>query len=965
MIKKYISEIIFIIFILFCSVLFTKNYQAITENLSYYNSDQKPFISTAEKDFKAYRKNNNYFLNPEGYISGPFIPLKRGYYFIKITGENLNDSSISLFARNESLSIPLLAQKKEDNEIKIITKTTSLINDFEIKIINQGTKISQIKNIVIYPVSEKIITSSFSLPKEVNVLFSIKDFDEPYSPEIIKYLIKNHRTIKNIDYYPSYIISKKIKQKNSISFISKNDAVNHLKNFDYYYETPNEIIGSFVPLKETSELKLKRKNIIDDQKPYSIDFKNSIDCERCYYDSGTRFILQNGRSFGPHITLNKGPYLIDIKGKNLKDAEFTLLEDYGRKMIPFVVIDINSDEHKQLLFNTENLIDDFEIQIINQSNHIISFNNISVRQISPKEVSIKENLPSQINRVFVYNGTINLDLLMMSVKNHFSVVDISTLPDFVKKLFLYIPNSVSYVSNSSVIGKNLFLYNINNNFFISKRKINGLKEVLFIYNVDFKNNTFLENGYDKNNERFINPQGRSFGPDITLDNGGYFIEIKGENLNSANFTLYSNYGKKEIKYTFSKDSDSGKVLNFISDKKINNFEIEVKNDSNNQIKISQISVHKTNYKSPSLIAKIKKFSLKTVSKIKRFLNKPFNYSFVFKNNYWIENGFDKNNERFINPQGRSFGPDITLKKGFYRVDIKGENLNSANYTLYRNFGKKEILYALSDTNFDDHKILYFVTDKKINNFEIEVKNDSSKVVNISSLSFSKIKNQDIEALQLLPKSVKRIFIMEEEVLDNDIIKTAFKNNIKIYNISQMPDFYKHLCTFIPKSIYQISKESIDEYLKKGVYLYKIKNNLFFSDKKIEGLKPDNKNIKQLFFNYIYDFKENPYIEKGKDKNNIRFLEKGGRSFGPYIELEKGKYRIETEGSNLDKGNFVLYTEIGKNEISYTKDKNNTSKKTVLYFETDKPLKQFEVSVTNEGKNVLSINKIEIKSNSDN
>ena len=134
MIKKYISEIIFIIFILFCSVLFTKNYQAITENLSYYNSDQKPFISTAEKDFKAYRKNNNYFLNPEGYISGPFIPLKRGYYFIKITGENLNDSSISLFARNESLSIPLLAQKKEDNEIKIITKTTSLINDLKLKL---------------------------------------------------------------------------------------------------------------------------------------------------------------------------------------------------------------------------------------------------------------------------------------------------------------------------------------------------------------------------------------------------------------------------------------------------------------------------------------------------------------------------------------------------------------------------------------------------------------------------------------------------------------------------------------------------------------------------------------------------------------------------------------------------------------------------------------------------------------
>ena len=49
-----------------------------------------------------------------------------------------------------------------------------------------------------------------------------------------------------------------------------------------------------------------------------------------------------------------------------------------------------------------------------------------------------------------------------------------------------------------------------------------------------------------------------------------------------------------------------------------------------------------------------------------------------------------------------------------------------------------------------------------------------------------------------------------------------------------------------------------------------------------------------------------YIQERSDnKNGVRYLEKGGKSFGPDITMYKGLYRAEIEGGNLENAVYTI------------------------------------------------------------
>ena len=106
-------------------------------------------------------------------------------------------------------------------------------------------------------------------------------------------------------------------------------------------------------------------------------------------------------------------------------------------------------------------------------------------------------------------------------------------------------------------------------------------------------------------------------------------------------------------------------------------------------------------------------------------------SFVFHDNIYSTNAFDRDGCRIINPEGFSFGPYWKVPEGKYEVTIRGKNLKNLFFSVYY-LGGKERLNVVSDLS-NSKIILKFNLDKRVKDLEIFLKNESISKVELYSL----------------------------------------------------------------------------------------------------------------------------------------------------------------------------------------------------------------------------------------
>lgn len=109
-----------------------------------------------------------------------------------------------------------------------------------------------------------------------------------------------------------------------------------------------------------------------------------------------------------------------------------------------------------------------------------------------------------------------------------------------------------------------------------------------VYNITFYEYGFLENGYDNEGIRHIGKGGISYGPYIELSAGEYTVEITGDNLLQANYFCYcgsENYSLTEVMQTENKV-----IFRFCLPDDVNNFEMSVRNMSEEEITLNKILI---------------------------------------------------------------------------------------------------------------------------------------------------------------------------------------------------------------------------------------------------------------------------------------------------------------------------------------------------------------------------------------
>ena len=108
--------------------------------------------------------------------------------------------------------------------------------------------------------------------------------------------------------------------------------------------------------------------------------------------------------------------------------------------------------------------------------------------------------------------------------------------------------------------------------------------------VSFDWNICVSNGFDKDGVRHLNHGGSSYGPYWHLKEGSYEIEIKGESLEGAEITLYSERGAVNYPFDAVRSGESI-LLRFVLHSDVDNFEIYIKNNERKTLKITSLSVN--------------------------------------------------------------------------------------------------------------------------------------------------------------------------------------------------------------------------------------------------------------------------------------------------------------------------------------------------------------------------------------
>ena len=114
------------------------------------------------------------------------------------------------------------------------------------------------------------------------------------------------------------------------------------------------------------------------------------------------------------------------------------------------------------------------------------------------------------------------------------------------------------------------------------------------YEYDLSNNIWLYYGDDTENGRILYKEGCSYGPYLTLNSGEYGVIVNGDILNNAIFYSTSDYGAFFIPIDEILRTDKTLEYKIHLENFTNNFETLIKNETDNNVIINNITLYKVN-----------------------------------------------------------------------------------------------------------------------------------------------------------------------------------------------------------------------------------------------------------------------------------------------------------------------------------------------------------------------------------
>ena len=987
------------------------------------NSDYPQF--KIEKK-KKYLFENNKFLNngediegvryikPSGQSFGPDITMQKGLYKSVITGENLNKAEFSVKSNNGKKSLSILSQSVTNDKAEIYFLLEKKEKHYELIIEN----LSKTEDVVLTNIETKpVVTDGY-------------------------HIVKIQLNDANKYYFTNEEIEQFIKDNSKFEFINLNEM--NKKFMKLYFKLQNEDVDVIVPVNKIENYKnnslfiyeynkyyyLMSKDNEKELKKYTISakkkylFENNMFLTNGEDIEGVRYIKPSGQSFGPDITMQKGLYKSVITGENLDKAEISVKSNNGKKSLSILSQDITS-EKAEVYFLLENDEKHYELIIENKSKtDDIVLTNIDTKQVKTDKKQIVKIQLNDANKYYFTNEEIEK---FVSEGSTFRFVNLDKIPQMFKKIYFDFQkeNTEIVMPNFRQVdfeeaGKNFYV--LGSRYVIEtkgNRELPKYKD--YVYKFEFKNNQSLRGGHDENGVRYLEPGGRSFGPNNTMQKGFYIIEAEGGNLENAIFTLTSNTGTKQIGI-LSKDIKDGRaVITFLLEETEKNFEFTTENNGDDEMSLSSIVIKKIDNPKPLKTVKIQvddgnnyyfkndeieefvseraefkfvnlneipqwfrkyyflfqknsteiimpedrfadfendgknfyilsdKYIIETSGSLTLPKYKEYVYKFEFKDSQGITGGRDENGVRYIEPGGKSFGPDNTMQKGLYKTVIKGKNLNNALYGITSETGKKQIAILSQETN-EDGAVITFLLEKTEKTFEFTLENIGSEDIIISDMGIKQIDILNPSKTVKIQSNDANEYHFSQEEIDKFIAENV---QFKYVNLNKIPPFFMGIYLNLSSdSLFIINKDQVEnfEYYKVNI------ENFNDSYSVMESYKAENKSKGYV---YTSDFGDNENIVKGHDENKVRYLEAGGKSFGPDITLNKGLYQVEITGENLENSVYTITTDLGIKQIAILSQeiKDNMS---VVTFLLEKTEKHFEFIVENKGNDELSLTQIAIR-----
>lgn len=209
----------------------------------------------------------------------------------------------------------------------------------------------------------------------------------------------------------------------------------------------------------------------------------------------------------------------------------------------------------------------------------------------------------------------------------------------------------------------------------------------------------------------------------------------------------------------------------------------------------------------------------------------------------------------------------------------------------------------------------------------------------------------VEIANYINQNAERVICVNTSGIGNPILR------FPAYNIKD----YEEVCLNEDISYLEVASDNTVVLIPK-TFGYGLKGNIKEIDlgTKYTRVYVANRGIIELNIDeYRIGFSAYGNLQNGYDESGVRYLEAGGLSFGPYIELSKGKYIIEVSGENLKSGYMSACAQKG-NEVFETQIVSISNTEVILALELLNDVSDFEFLIRNNSQDVVSLQQIKIK-----
>lgn len=115
--------------------------------------------------------------------------------------------------------------------------------------------------------------------------------------------------------------------------------------------------------------------------------------------------------------------------------------------------------------------------------------------------------------------------------------------------------------------------------------------------------------------------------------------------------------------------------------------------------------------------------------------------------------------------------------------------------------------------------------------------------------------------------------------------------------------------------------------------------------------------------YQMDFYEDEHFSRGKNEGGMRYLYEDGISYGPYITLYSGRYRVSFTGKGLDRAGFdCVFRDKMEEELQWVQPEDVVQSAKSLYYEVEvgEDMNYFEARIYNHTKDEIVISDFQIE-----